>query len=347
MSTTFSTYAMEAMGFHEMIQQGAIVASFMSVTVYEARGISLPEGFADALEASIAGANYRIALARDVNVGCQALVGEDFSDAESDWCKKVNSNGPFVLIAVGPTDFFECNAGRLMRQTDGSFITYDSFPHLRETLKNLEHRVLPPVIAAVTCALNESDLNVVLRKLERASMGKCTDGTQIQDLRFDVKAHGYVSRSIDKEIISNRLIDVTKRAPTLNQRAARFLALGVTENDHLKRFLYFFLAIEVETHAVFSRIDHKMHTTQLLSGENTPSAATLRLLSSQVAASNTLFDRFVWCSACIWKDLLDADINLFKELKSARDAIAHGRSSEPPSGYDRKAEIIARKILWR
>jgi hypothetical protein len=338
---------MEAMGFREVVAQGAIVASFMSVTVYEARGITLPEGFAQAMKAQVAGADYRIAIAESVNAGCQALTGDDFDESEPDWRKRVKSNGPFVLIAVGPTEFVQCSAGRLMRHEDGSITTYDSFPHLRAALRNLEDRVIPPALAAATCALNDADRYVALRKLERASSARCADGTSLHDIRIDVKAEAYVSRALDDVTLKKELSDVVKRAPKLNQRAARFFTLGVGEDDHLKRFLYFFLALEVETHAVFGRIDHQAQISQLFSGAVLQGATTLNLVGSQVAALTNLFDRFVWCAACTWTGLPEADIALFKELKTARDAIAHGRASEPPLGFARSAEILAQKILWR
>lgn len=338
---------MEAMGFREVVAQGAIIASFMSVTVYEARGVTLPEGCAQAMKGRVAGADYRIAIAQSVNDGCKNLTGDDFDESEPEWRKRVKSNGPFFLIAVGPTEFVECSAGRLMRREDGSVTTYDCFPHLRTTLRAIEDRVIPPALAAATCALNEPDRYVALRKLERASSARCSDGTSLHDIRIDVKAEAYVSRSLDDITLSNRLSDVVKRAPKLNQRAARFFALGLAEDDQLKRFLYFFLALEVETHAVFGRIDHQAQTAQLLSGTASPSATTLNLVRCQVAALKNLFDRFVWCTACTWTDLTEADIALFKELKSARDAIAHGRASEPPLGFARSAESLARKVLWR
>lgn len=337
---------MEAMGFREVVSQGAIVASFMSVTVFEARGITLPDGFAQALKAQVAGADYRIALGQSVNAGCRVLTGDDFVDSETEWRKRVNTNGPFLLVAVGPTAFVECSDGRLMRHEDGSITTYDSFPHMRDALRKLEDRVLPPVLAAATCALCDSDHYVTLRRLERAASARCSDGTPLHDIRIDVKAEGFVSRSFDETGLNSRLSDVAKKAPSLNQRASRFFALGLGEKDQLKRFLYFFLSLEVETYAVFGRIDHHAQTAQLLAAGTSPATPTLNLVGSQVAALTNLFDRFVWCAACSWTGLTDTDISLFKALKNARDAIAHGRASEPPSGYALSAELLARKILW-
>lgn len=335
------------MGFREVVAQGAITASFMSVTVYEVRGITLPEGFAHAVEARVAGADYRIAIAQSLNDGCKNLTGDDFDESEPEWRKRVKSDGPFFLVAVGPTDFIECSAGRLMRHEDGSVATYDCFPHVRTALRAIEDRVIPPALAAATCALNEPDRYVALRKLDRASSARCLDGTSLHDIRFDVKAEVYVPRLLDAVTLLNKLSDVIKRAPKLNQRAARFFALGLAEDDQLKRFLYFFLALEVETHAVFGRIDHGLQTARLLSSTASPSPTTLNLVCVQVAALTNLFDRFAWCSACTWTDLTETEIALFKELKSARDAIAHGRVSEPPAGFALAAESLARNILWR
>jgi len=59
MTATFSTYALEAMGFRDLLSQGSLAASFMSVTVFEARGVTFPEGFADARRGRVAGASYR------------------------------------------------------------------------------------------------------------------------------------------------------------------------------------------------------------------------------------------------------------------------------------------------
>jgi hypothetical protein len=348
MTATFSTYALEAMGFRDLIARGSLAASFMSVTVYETRGITLPEGFADAREARVAGANYRVALCKSVNAGSQHLIGDNFAESESEWLKEVKAAGPFVLIAVGPTDFIECEAGRMMRMPGGSITTYDSFPGLRDTLRSLEGRVLPPVVATLTLALNEPDRYVALRKLACASAGRTTDGTTVHDIRLDLRADLTVSRSLGEARAVEVLDASIKRAPKLHQRAAKYFALGTAEDDQLKKFLYFFLSLEVETHAVFGRIDHakSLRNQVLRDGTSSPRPSAADLISRDVAQWDNLFDRFVWCATCAWPSLADEDVKLFKELKNARDAIAHGRASGPPTDFARKAELLAHKILW-
>ena len=184
------------MGFKELVAAGSIEASFTSVTAYEARGITVAEGVVEAVRAHAAGAEYRVAISASVNSACQALVGDDFAESEEAWRKEVKSNGPFALIAVGPTDFFSCAAGRSMRAPDGSLVTYDCFPQAREALRSIERRVLPPVLSALTCAFNQPDRFFVLKKLGRGLAGCTPELTAIQDIRVEFRAEGYLSRAI-------------------------------------------------------------------------------------------------------------------------------------------------------
>lgn len=348
MTATFSAYFLESMGFCELIGRGSLTASFMGVTAYEVRGITFPEGFADARQAHVAGVNYRVGVSNSVNAACQRLIGDDFVESEADWRKQVKSTGPFVLIAVGPTDFIECEAGRMMRLPDGSITTYDSFPNLRQALAALESRVLPPVVATLTLELNEPERYVALRKLARAFAGRTPEGATVHDIRLDVRAELSVSHPLDETRALEVLESSARRAPKLHQRAAKYFTLGTAEDDPLKRFLYFFLSLEVETHAVFRRINHsaKVRSQVIREGDSAPRPSTADLIARDISRWENLFDRFVWCATCVWTGLFDDDIAVFKELKNARDAIAHGRESEPPFGFARKAELLAHKVLW-
>jgi hypothetical protein len=343
----FSNYAIEAMGFKEPVASGTLDASFISVTVYEARGIHLANDVTEAVRSKAAGTEYRIAVSGSVNAACRALTGDDFEESEDVWRKTIQSQGPFALVAVGPTEYFSCGEGLMMRMPDGVLVTYDCFPQAREALKALEQRVLPQVVAALTCALNEPDQFFALRKLAKVTVGRCPDRTTIRDIRIDGMFNGYASYALPQAILAKKLQEVANGAYKLNPKAAGFFTLGVGERDQLKKFLYFFLALEIETHAVFGRINHqnKMQVTVV---ENSPARlATMHLLHKQVAALANLFDRFVWCATCTWTNLTDSDINLFKSLKDARDSIAHGRTSEPPAGYALSAQLLACKVLWR
>jgi hypothetical protein len=158
-----------------------------------------------------------------------------------------------------------------MREPSGNLTTYDGFPRLRETLRGLEQRVLPAVYAALSCALSAPGRMVSLRKLARASVGRNSEGTQVHDIRIEMNADAYVSRSLDTNALLDALASATSRAPSLNPRAAKFFWLGIGEDDKVKRFLYFFLALEIQTHAAFARIDHEKAVTSILSSTARPS----------------------------------------------------------------------------
>jgi hypothetical protein len=334
------------MGFKDVTAEGEIQARFTSITVFEARGITVAEGLVETTSGQAAGLDYRVTIAASVNTACKALVADDFAKSEDDWRKEVESNGPFALVAVGPTALVSCTAGRSMRAPDGTIVTYDCFPHVREELKSMEKRVLPPVLSALTCAFNTPDRYVHFRKLARASAGTTPELATVQDMRVDIRAEAYVSRAVDAEALSVSLRAVSERASRLNKSAAGFFALAVGEVDQLKKFLYFFLSLEIETHATFGRINHRASLESAVADSQSARTTTIALLAKQVSGLGSLLDRFAWCAACTWPNLSDEDVETFRRLKDARDAIAHGRAAEPPQGFARVAELLAQKVLW-
>ncbi|GAA0756861.1 hypothetical protein [Ideonella azotifigens] len=346
MSLTLSNRLTQAMGFRELAEAESISASFSSITVYEARGIALAEGTTEVSQGRVAGVDYRLAVGSSVNSACTALVADVFVDNEEEWKKETKSQGPFILVQIGPTREHKCDTGRIKREDDGSVTTYDCFPNVRIELSQFESRALPPIVSGLTCVLNEENRYVELRKLERASVGRTASGVVVNDIRMQLHAELYTAYNLQGPQLAGKLEAAREVTTSLNAKAARFFALGLGEKDQLKRFLYFFLALEVETHAVYGRIDHASELCKLLSDKGSHGQAATKLLQTQVDNLKNLYDRFVWCATCVWSKLNDTDISQFKLLKGARDDIAHGSTSEPPVGFARQAELLARKVLW-
>ena len=346
MAVTFSDEVMRAMGFREFAAGESVTAKFSSVTVYEARGISLAVESTHVAEGTVANVAYRLAASPSVNEGCIALLNDTFTDNEDEWKTETKCQGPFLLVQIGPSAEHTCGSGRLKTEADGGITTYDCFPTMRAEFAQLEARALPAILSALTCALNEDRRYVALRKVARAAAGRTTTGAVVHDIRMELRAEMYTAYNLPLEGLAQKLEAATDLAPTLNPKAARFFALGLGEDDQLKKFLYFFQALEVETHAAFGRIDHEASLRTLLSTNISQRESTSRLLQMQADQLRNLYDRFVWCAACTWKNLPEADVVQFKALKRARDDIAHGSTSEPPAGFARSAELLARKILW-
>ena len=336
---------MKAMGFRKYQEAEEISATFSSITVYEARGIALTPGVTQMSENQVTGFDYQLAVSASVNEACTALYGDNFTDNEEDWKKQNKTNGPFVLVQLGPTEEYKCINGFINIEEDGSITTFDCFPNAKEKLKHLEFKALPPIISALTCVLNDEARYVALRKIGRASVGRTIAGVVVHDIRIELRAEAYVSYNLSALQLTEKLDIAKNLTSVLNPKASRFFALALAEEDQLKRFLYFFLALEVETHAVFGRIDHAAGLLKMLDGALMPRESTVKLLQTQVDKLRNLYDRFVWCALCEWPSVNDSDIALFKLLKSARDDIAHGSVSEPPQGYAGIAELLVKKIL--
>lgn len=345
MTITFSNEVMQAIGFRDFAEDETVTATFSSVTVYEARGVNLPAGTTELSGGKVAGVDYKLAAGASVNDACSALIADVFTDNEDEWKKENKCQGPFVLVLLGPTQEHECTSGRIKFEEDGSATTYDCFPGIRTELALLESRALAPIVSGLTCVLNETARYVTLRKIARASVGRTTGGLVVHDIRMELRAEIYTAYNLANPQLTEKLDLAKTLTARLNPKASRFFALGLAEEDQFKRFLYFFLALEVETHATFGRIDHAAAIAKLLDSSSTHTQTKI-LLGAQVDDLKSLYDRFVWCATCVWPKLNDTDIANFKTLKGARDDIAHGSVSEPPLGFSQQAELLALKVLW-
>jgi hypothetical protein len=139
----------------------------------------------------------------------------------------------------------------------------------------------------LTVALNQPDHYVSLRKLMRTSAGRTVERTSVHDIRIDLRAEVVVSRGLTEAQASALLDASIDKAPRLHQRAARYFALGAAEDDQLKKFLFFFLSLEVETHAVFKRINHfAMAKAFVVPNESgLPRASAVALLARDIGNS--------------------------------------------------------------
>jgi len=345
MTVNFSTEVMRAMGFRPFAADESVSASFVSLSVYETRGIALQSPAPLVNVGMVAGVNYSLGIGATLNETCHAFSGDAYVDDENAWTKEKGTNGPFLFVQIGPTPVYTVTTGQIKIESDGSLTTYESFPTLRTDLAALEAAALPRLVTSLSCSLCAPDQYLDLRKLDRVSVGRTDIGQTVHDLRILVSGSAYGSRGTSPEVLVAGLQDTVALAPRINIKAARFFTLGMAEDDDLKKFLYFFLALEVETHAVFGRIDHSLALQQLLDPALTPLPAALALLKRQTDQIRNLFDRFVWNAASAWSGITEADVQQFKLLKTARDDIAHGTLTEPPSGYALQAQQLARKIL--
>ena len=308
MTSMLSNETIQAMGFREFSESEAISASFSSLTVYVARGIHLADGVTEVSGGKVAGVGYRLAVSASLNNACTALVADVFTDTEEDWKKEKKCQGPFVLVQLGPTQEYKCASGKIKIEEDGSTTTYDCFPSVRTELAQLELSALAPIVSGLTCVLNEAGRYVALRKIDRVSVGCTPAGVVVHDIRINVRGELYTSYKLASSQLAERLGLAKNLTSKLNPKASRFFALGLAEEDQLKKFLYFFLALEIETHAVFGQIDHAAALDKFVNGITAYGQSTVKLLQTKVDSLKNLYDRFVWCANCVWPHLNETDL---------------------------------------
>src|SRR5260370_364328 len=86
-----------------------------------------------------------------------------------------------------------------------------------------------------------------------------------------------------------------------------------------RRAHYCFLAVKIETHATFKRIDHATTVSSLINAPDRVAVSSQDFFDCQRERWVNLHDRFVWCVLCVWTHLSDADVEEFRRLKKCRD----------------------------
>jgi hypothetical protein len=338
MAVMFSEEVMRAMGFRPFDAGETVCARFTHLTVFAVEGFTVAS--TDVATVAVKGHVCKLAVAPKVNDACQAMLSEDYAADESDWEKEHKCSGPYVLVAVGPTEEFVANAGRLKDEADGILTTYDCFPDARAVLRDLANEVIPELVTALTCSFFTPGRHFRLRSVDVSSFGTTREGRTVHDLRITMSAFGFDATAITPETVRAGLLGLAAQVPKLNTKVARFFKLAMFEEDDLKRFLYFFLALEVTTHAAFVSVDHPASIRSLVPAASLAGMSAAALLQRHTDSMKNLRDRFVWCALCAWSSVSDNDILEFKRLKDIRDAIAHGSINTPSS-----AEVIALQAL--
>ncbi|MBK8016119.1 MAG: hypothetical protein IPK20_04975 [Betaproteobacteria bacterium] len=294
MAVTFSDEVMKAMGFRLFAAGETVRARFTHLTVFAIEGITVAS--TETATVPVKGHVCKLAIAPKVNAACRALLSDDYAADESEWEKEHKCSGPYALIAVGPTEEFEANAGRLKEEADGSVTTYDCFPTAKAALREVASEVLPELVTALTCNFFTPGRHFRARSVDVATCGTTPQGRTVHDLRITMSALAFASIAATSQTVQTGLVGVVSQVPKLNVKVARFFKLAMFEEDDLKRFLYFFLALEVKTHATFAAVDHSESLALLVPKASLAGQSVTALLQRHTDNMKNLRDRFVWCS---------------------------------------------------
>jgi hypothetical protein len=327
-----TTYGKELMGFKPIPDGTAIRARFHAVHVLTIQGVTLDASTIAKVQGTVQGTSYSLAVGSNLNAIARLLLDEDYVDDEAAWAETHACAPPYALLHLGPTGLHHCQSGHA-QEHEGAILTYDAFSSAKQELRDAADRVLPSVITGLASALWSPQHPVRVVTAAATVFGRTDTGSTLHDIRLTLSATLAVASRLESQTLTDRVSRATDLASAINPKVARFYRLGVEEKDPLKQFLYFFLAIEVTTHATFASIDHSSAFGSLVVADERTRDLVLPFLEEQRLQWKTLRQRFVWCVACRWTHLSRADVDEFLRLKGVRDAIAHGVIASP-SGPD-------------
>lgn len=336
-------YALELMGYRRKREDEALQAQFSSVHAFEVQGLGASTGLMVAHAGSVAGVSYRLALAETLNVAAQAVASDDFADDEPAWVAEHKCSPPYLLLYVGPTGTHRMS-GEFVKEDRHGLHTHDAFIPAREELREMEAKVIPAVISALSCVLGTLPNPVRFRQIERAVSGKTIDGRTLFDFGFEFRAELRVAQAVPLADLQERFFRSADLAGRMSPKVSTFYYLALKEDDPLKRFLYLFLTIERQTHAAFKSTDHSAQMAALVQVPKRLESNGAIFFGAQHERWRSLQERFIWCALTVWTHLSDEDLDNFSNVKKVRDQIAHGEIAAPTAEAVALVERIAAKL---
>ena len=337
-----SNFSLEKMGFVRIPDGTKIEARFKSLSIYEIRGISLNNKlpfFPDKIkhETDV----LSVSIGNSVNAVCQALIGDVFTEDENKWRQNNKTNPPYLLVLTTVPESVSCNSG-YWKHEDGKIFTYGCFTNAREALKKFEKERAATFVTSLSAGLSTPEHPVAFIPIEREVFGVTTDNEILHDFRVIGTGELTVSTAISADILASSIEAAFSACLEFHPNVGYFFDLATREKDVLKKFLYYYLVIEIHTHKEFKKIDYPL---SFVVSERIGSTAMQFFVEYQEAKN--LSQRFIWCSLLRWVEVGEKDFIQFREIKEFRDHIYHGE--EVPEGTlpVNQARQLALKILRR
>jgi hypothetical protein len=308
------------MGFRRRREDEHLSASFFSVSAFEVQGISNSLGLLLDASGVIDGVNYKLAISDSLNTAARKVASDSFADDEQAWVHEHTCSPPYLLIYVGPTAAHSMS-GEFLKEGALAVETYEAFVSARRELRDMEGKVMPPLLAALSCTFGTLQHVVRLRELEHDVVGRTPEGMMVCDFGVELRGELRVSQSVPLPDLQGLLDRAISLATRMSPEVSRFYSLALNESDPLKRFLYLFLTIERQTHATFKTIDHGLRMTELTQVPQRVNSVGTSFFEAQSEKWKSLQERFIWCALTVWTHLTDIDVESFTKVKKVRDQL--------------------------
>ncbi|MEL7023302.1 MAG: hypothetical protein AAGL69_06105 [Pseudomonadota bacterium] len=342
---TLTAFALEKMGFVRIEASEPVTATLHAIHVGELTGLTVPSNHQVSRDVfDELPFTCKVGVGNHINPICKEFTSNEFCEDEEEWAKNHKASAPYVITAIGPTDPITVTSGWVGRQND-KLLTYNCFSDGKRKLHECIAIAIPRIYSALVVQFSDLHANVDIKPLDTAIAGKTDEGEWFNDFTIEVSASASVSSPISDEHLENSIDDALKNYLGIDARVSRFLYCAETDQDPVKRFLYYFLALEIFTHQSFKRL--RRNDADLLTSVIPDRLSTHgQLLTSNMQSElRALVPRFVWCACASWSHVSDSDVDRFRKLKKIRDDIVHGNKDTVDPSAPRSARELALHVI--
>ena len=335
----------EAIGIEPIPDGETVKAQFKSLSVYEIQGI-----YSDKLsplephKLVHVEKDFSFSVGENINIVCQTLTGIDFIKDSGKWRKDKKATPPFLVVMIQLNEIAICKSG-YWKLEDEKIITYNCFPKARDTLNQLTKKIAAQLTTSLTVVLSSDENPVIFLPLDRIFFAETNHGKILNDTCLMDIGKVIPCKSLSVDSFNIEIQKALELYNDFHPKIGCFFELAIKSDDPLKRFIYFFLAIEVHTHQTFKRLNYDSSVPFMNAMPQRMKSSVVDFFVDNQKQSKTLLQRFIRCSILKWDNINDQDIQRFRTIKRLRDEIYHGEKTPESTLPIGEAQKLVLKLL--
>lgn len=330
-----------ALGYKSCDQAEQITVKMSSLTIYRIDGMRFMSSNQPAWQLSVTcHGDMKFTMGKDINSMCNALIGHDYTDDEQEWLNNNGGNALFLMVVVTNPQSTTTVVDVWKKGPHGEIRTYDTFTQSKEIVKTLEQKQIPPILTALTIKLSEPTYPVTIREKNRFNFGITDSGNLLFDSRVISTATISSTRAVPEANMPTLVNEAVLLQTRLQPNICHFFNLATDEMDPLRKFLFMYWVLELQTNLTFSQLTNTAH-------QNYP--ARLQTATQKIHKNKgwekQIRQQFIWCAIERWIGIDDVDFSTFESVKDVRDNISHGKQIDHTTLPIEKLEMLVRKAL--
>lgn len=261
--------------------------------------------------------------------------------------KKVKANPPFCLVKVSDPNIYIREKGYWKKgnKTDQeTILTLDLFDQAKTYLNEKEDDIIPRLVSGLVIKLSSIHQPIRFKPIFREVVGKTKDGVYVHDVRFKMKVTLSTTNDVEADILSSRVSKAVSLFNKIDNKVSTFFQLAQEEADIFRRFLYFFMVVELHTHAMFKK-NYQNNINFLNNKPDRMKLTSKKLTNERQNIPLNLFQKFEYCSKHLWNNITVQDIEDFKTAKTIRNKLVHGVNIQENTIPVNSLEKLCFKIL--